>query len=169
MRDAVELAARFIRRGDYVLANDVLRDEFGAELGDPAQIQYCSFGSKDILVWALKHTAEMFGCLTYMEDNTRLNIVGEKEAIDNLEEARRVALSDEYGYEDQLNKYMWGPSILGITREQWNKDYVIGFFDGLIGNNDLGLFGMFNEHPHVFGILDGTRSAQRYAKENKGC
>lgn len=28
MRDAVELAAQFIRSGDYVLANDVLKDEY---------------------------------------------------------------------------------------------------------------------------------------------
>lgn len=31
MRDAVELTARFIRRGDFVLANDVLREEYGVK------------------------------------------------------------------------------------------------------------------------------------------
>lgn len=31
MKHPVELAAQFIRRADYVLANDVLRDEYGAD------------------------------------------------------------------------------------------------------------------------------------------
>ena len=50
----VELAAQFIRRADYVfandvLANDVLRDEYGVELGHPAQIRYCSSDPEDII------------------------------------------------------------------------------------------------------------------------
>ena len=49
MKHPVELAAQFIRRADYVLANDVLRDEYGAKLGHPAQIRYCSSDPEDII------------------------------------------------------------------------------------------------------------------------
>lgn len=36
---------------------------------------------------------------------------------------------------------------------------VLGFFDGLIGNFDLGRLGIYSNHPHVLGILDGVDSA----------
>lgn len=74
----------------FVLANDVLRDEYGVELGHPAQIGYCSFDPEDTIGKALEHTARVFGCLTHTEDGIYLTIVGEKEAIDNLEEVRLV-------------------------------------------------------------------------------
>lgn len=158
MKHPVESAAQFIRRGDFVLANDVLRDEYGVELGHPAQIGYCSFDPEDAIGKALEHTARVFGCLTHTEDGIYLTIVGEKEAIDNLEEMRLVALSDEYGYKNLLNKAL---SEAGIGKEQfkkWQEDYVEGFFDGLIGNFNIG---SFSKNPHVLGILDGAR---RYVK-----
>lgn len=162
MKHPVELAAQFIRRGDFVLANDVLRDEYGVELGYPAQIGYCSFDPGDM---ALERTAHVFGCLTCTEDDTYLTVVGEKEAIDNLEEVRLVALSDEYGYKNPLNRAL---SEAGIGKEQfkkWQEDYVEGFFDGLIGNFDLGWFGSVSKNPHVLGILDGADSMKRYVKD----
>lgn len=161
MKHPVESAAQFIRRGDFVLANDVLRDEYGVELGHPAQIGYCSFDPEDIIGKALERTARVFGCLTHTEDGIYLTIVGEKEAIDKLEEVRLVALSDEYGYKNALNKAL---SEVGITSvdKKWQEDYVEGFFDGLIGNFDLGWFGSFSKNPHVLGILDGADSARRY-------
>lgn len=160
MKHPVELAAQFIRRGDFVLANDVLREEYGVELGHPAQIGYCSFDQEDL---ALERTARVFGCLTHTEDGIYLTIVGEKEAIDKLEEVRQVALSDEYGY-----KGLSEADIAGIGKEQfdkWQEDYV----EGLIGNFDLGWSGSFSKNPHVLGILDGADSAWRYVKgkENK--
>ena len=167
MKHPVELAAQFIRRADYVLANDVLRDEYGVEYGNPAQIQYCSFDPEDIIGGALEHTANGFGCLTHTEGDIYLTIVGEKEVIDRLEEVRQVALSDEYGYKNPLNRALSEPDIAGIGKEQfdkWQKDYVEGFFDALIGNFDLGWLGSSSKNPHVLGILDGADSAWRYVK-----
>lgn len=167
MRDAVELAARFIRRADYVLANDVLREEYGVELAHPAQIGYCSFDPEDIIGKALERTARVFGCLMHTENDIYLTIVGEKEAIDKLEGVRLVALSDEYGYKNALNKALSEADITGIGKERfdkWQEDYVEGFFDGLIGNFDLG---SFSKNPHVLGILDGADSAWRYVKDKE--
>lgn len=141
MKHPVDLAAQFIRRADYVLANDVLRDEYGVEYGNPAQIGYCSSDPEDIVGKALERTANVFGCLTHKEIATFLTVVGEKEAIDKLEEVRLVALSDEYGYKNALNRVLSEADIAGIGKDQfdkWKKDYVQGFFDGLIGNFDLG-------------------------------
>ena len=162
MKHPVELAAQFIRRADYVLANDVLRDEYGVEFGNPAQIGYCSSDPEDL---ALERTAHVFGCLTCTEDDNYLTVVGEKEAIDKLEEVRQVALSDEYGYKGLLNKALSEAGIAGIGKEKWQEDYIQGFFEGLIGNFNLGWFGSFSKNPHVLGILDGADSAWRYAKD----
>lgn len=170
MNHSIESAARFIRRADYVLANDMLRDEYGVEYGNPAQIEYCSFDPEDIVGMALEHTAKVFGCLTHKENDTFLTVVGEKEAIDKLEEVRFVALSDEYGYKNALNKTLSEADITSIGKDQfdkWQKDYVQGFFDGLIGNFDLGWFGSFSNNPHVLGILAGADSAWRYVKDKE--
>lgn len=170
MKHPVESAARFIRRADYVLANDVLRDEYGVEYGNPAQIGYCSFDPEDIVGKALERTANVFGCLTHKENDTFLIIVGEKEAIDKLEEVRLVASSDEYGYKNALNRAFSEADIADIGKDQfdkWKKDYVQGFFDGLIGNFDLGWFGSFSQNPHVLGIFAGADSAWRYMKDKE--
>lgn len=167
MKHPVELAAQFIRRADYVLANDVLRDEYGVEYGNPAQIGYCSFDPEDIIGKALERTAIVFGCLTYTENDIFLTVVGEKEAIDKLEEVRQVALSDEYGYKNALNKALSEADIGKDQFDKWQKDYVEGFFDGLIGNFDLGWLGSFSKNPHVLGILDGADSAWRYVKDKE--
>lgn len=170
MTDAVELAAQFIRRADYVLANDVLRDECGVEYGNLAQIRYCSLDPEDVIGKALERTAKVFGCLMHTENDIYLTIVGEKEAIDKLEEVRLVALSDEYGYKGLLNKALSEADIAGIGKDQfkkWQEDYVEGFFDGLIGNFDLGWFGSFSQHSHVLGILAGADSAWRYVKDKE--
>lgn len=128
----VELAAQFIRRAEYVLANDVLRDEYGAKLVHPAQIRYCSSDPEDTIGKALQCTAHVFGCLTSTEDDIFLTVVGEKEAID-----------------------------------KWQEDYIQCFFEGLIGNFDLGWFGSFSKNPHVLGILDGADSVWRYVKDKE--
>lgn len=170
MKHPVELAAQFIRRADYVLANDVLRDEYGAKLGHPAQIRYCSSDPEDIIGKALERTAHVFGCLTCTKDDIYLTVVGEKEAIDKLEEVRQVALSDEYGYKGLLNNALSEADIAGIGKEQfdkWQEDYIQGFFEGLIGNFDPGWFGPFSKNPHILGILDGADSAWRYVKDKE--
>lgn len=158
MKHPVELAAQFIRRGDFVHANDVLRDEYGVELGHPAQIGYCSFDPENLAL-VLERTARVFGCLTHTEEGIYLTVVGEKEVIDKLEEVRLVALSDEYGYKNALSEV----DITSVDKK-WQEDYVEGFFDGLIGNFDLG---SFSKNPHVLGILDGADSMKRYVKANE--
>lgn len=148
----------------------LLRDEYVVEYGNPAQIGYCSIDPEDIVGKALERTANVFGCLTHTENDIFLTIVGEKEAIDKLEEVRQVALSDEYGYKGPLNKALSEADIAGIGKEQfkkWQEDYVEGFFDGLIGNFDLGWFGSFSKNPHVLGILDGADSAWGYVKDKE--
>ena len=131
MKHPVELAAQFIRRADFVLANDVLRDEYGVEFGNPAQIGYCSSDPEDIIGKALERTANVFGCLTHTENDIYLTIVGEKEAIDKLEEVRQVALSDEYGYKGLLavannlflKKYQDDHSLMNLfTKKEENKE-----------------------------------------------
>lgn len=150
MKHPVELAAQFIRRADYVLANDVLRGEYGVEYGNPAQIGYCSFDPEGIIGKALERTANVFGCPMHTENDIYLTIVGEKEAINKLEEVRLVALSEAGTGKEQFDK--------------WQKDYVEGFFDGLIGNFDLG---SVSKNPHVLGILGGADSAWRYVKDKE--
>lgn len=83
---------------------------------------------------------------------------------------RLVALSDEYGYKNALNKALSEADITSIGKDQfdkWKKDYVQGFFDGLVGNFDLGWFGSFSQHPHVLGILNGADSAWCYMKDKE--
>lgn len=40
MRHPIELAAYFFRRGEFVLGNDVLKDEYGVEYNRPGQVEY---------------------------------------------------------------------------------------------------------------------------------
>lgn len=142
----------------------MLRDEYGVEYGNPAQIGYCSFDPEDIIGKALERTARVFGCLMHTENDIFFTIVGEKEAIDKLEEVRHVALSYEYGYKNALNRALSEGDIGKDQFDKWQKDYVEGFFDGLIGNFDLG---SFSKNPHVLGILDGADSAWRYVKDKE--
>ena len=110
---------------------------------------------------------EFFGCLTCTEDGIYLTIVGEKEAIDKLEEVRLVALSDEYGYKYPLSRALSGADIGKDQFKKWQEDYIQGFFDGLIGNFDLGLSAAISKNPHVLGILDGADSMWRYVKDKE--
>lgn len=104
MRHPIELAARFIRRGEFVLGNDVLMDEYGVEYSNPSQVEYYAIyrdhSDARAINESLKCVAEMYGCLTYLEsdaDTGRLTIVGEDDVISFLKCCWRVALSDEYG------------------------------------------------------------------------
>ena len=100
----------------------------------------------------------------YRENDIYLTIVGEKEVIDKLEEVRLVALSDEYGYKGPLNRALLEADIGKDQFDKWKKDYVEGFFDGLIGNFDLGAV---SKNPHGLGALDGADSMWRYVKDKE--
>lgn len=147
MNDAVEAAARLIRKGDST------------------QREYCFFYPKSVLREGLKNAGESFGCLTYMEDDYWLTVVGEKIAIDNLEEVRCVVLSDEYGYGRTLKAALQRVDIAVEQFKKWSDDYVLGFIEGVAGHADLGWFGALSKHPRVLGILDGANSARRYVEE----
>lgn len=169
MNNAVEAAARLIRRANFVLAHEVLRDEHGVEYRHPAQREWCFFKPNSVLRKGLKNTAESFGCLTYMADDYWLTVVGEKIAIDNIEKVRCVVLSDEYGYGQPLKTALRQVDIPIEQFKKWSDDYILGFIEGVAGHIDLGWFGQTSNHPRVLGILDGAKSAQQYAekKENK--
>lgn len=73
MRHPIELAARFIRRGEFVLGNDVLMDEYGVEYSNPSQVEYYAIyrdhSDARAINESLKCVAEMYGCLTYLESD----------------------------------------------------------------------------------------------------
>ena len=74
------------------LANDVLRDEYGAKLGHPAQIRYCSSDPEDITGKALERTAHVFGCLTCTEDDIFLDMENDLKPMSLLAVANNLFL-----------------------------------------------------------------------------
>ena len=169
MNSSVELAAQFIHRGDIVLANDVLRDECGVEYGYPAQVQYYEFHyTGQSIIKALKNLSEMFGCLTSIMcegASTWLTVVGEKDSVDALQKAQRLAVSGEYGYKELLKKRASDAGLRSLEEyEKWTSDYILGFFEGLAGNPEVEHLSRFSKHPRVLGILDGFDSMERYER-----
>ena len=88
MKNTIELAAEFIRRAAFVDANALLKDECGVEYKKPSQVQYYAlFKDHDdskAINEALKHVADMLGCMTYteyQESTSRLTVVGEEMAV----------------------------------------------------------------------------------------
>ena len=156
-------AARPTRRADFAPAHEMLSNEYDYT----TQKEYCFFYPKSVLRKALKNVAESFDCRTYMVDDYRLTIVGEKTTIDNIEEVRCVVLSNEYGYGRTLNNAAQQADIPMEHLKKWSDDYILGFVEGVAGHVDLGWFGMFSKHPRVLGILDGANSARRYVEEHK--
>lgn len=174
MRHPIELAAYFFRRGEFVLGNDVLKDEYGVEYKHPDQAQYYSIYRDHSDVRAinesLKCVAEMYGCLTYLEsdaDTGKLTIIGEDDIISFLKYCWRVALSDEYGYDAKLKKRVLGAYIRDYR--QWADDYILGFFEGVVGNPDIEYLSGFSKHPRILGILDGFDSINHYERKNTKC
>lgn len=94
-----ELAAEFIRRAAFVDANALLKDECGVEYKKPSQVEYYAlFKDHDdskAINEALKHVADMLGCMTYIEyqgSTSRLMVVGEEMAVDAVRHVWRIAL-----------------------------------------------------------------------------
>ena len=172
MRHPIELAAYFFRRGEFVLGNDVLRDEYDVEYSNPSQVEYYAIYRDHSDVRAINESlrcvAKMYGCLTYLEsdaDTGKLTIVGEDDVISFLKYCWRVALSDEYGYDAKLKKRVLSASIMDYR--QWADDYILGFFEGVVGNPDIERLPGFSKHPRILGILDGFDSIEHYErKEN---
>lgn len=175
MRHPIESAAWFFRRGEFVLGNDVLKDEYGVEYNRPGQVEYLAIYRDNpdarAINESLKCIAEMYGCLTCLASDAyigKLTIVGEEDMVSLLKYCWRVALSDEYGYDAVLKNRVLDADIRGGEEyRKWANDYILGFFEGVAGNPDTVQLSRFSEHPQVLGILDGFNSIKRYEKENK--
>lgn len=84
MKNTIEPAAEFIHRAAFVDANALPKDECGVEYKEPSQVQYYAwFKDHDepkAVNEALKHVADMPGCMTYVEHQD-LTIVGEEDSV----------------------------------------------------------------------------------------
>ena len=177
MSHPIELAAWFFRRGEFVLGNDVLMDEYGVEYSNPSQVEYYAIyrdhSDARAINESLKCVAEMYGCLTYLEsdaDTGKLTIVGEGDVISFLKYCWRAALSDEYGYDAKLKKRVLSAYISGWEEyRKWANDYILGFFEGVTGNRDTEHLPSFSKHPRILGILDGFDSINHYERKDTKC
>lgn len=172
MRHPIESAAWFFRRGEFVLGNDVLKDECGVEYKRPDQAEYYAIyrdhSDARAINEALKSIAEMYGCLTCLASDTytgKLTIVGEEDTITLLKYVWRVGLSDKYGYDAMLKNRVLDGDIRGAAEyRKWADDYIFGFFEGVAGNPDTEHLSRFSKHPRILGILDGFDSMKRYER-----
>lgn len=71
MKNTIELAAEFIHHAAFVDANALLKDECGVEYKNPSQVQYYALfrdhNDTRAINEALKHVADMLGCMTSIE------------------------------------------------------------------------------------------------------
>lgn len=146
MKNTIELAAEFIRRAAFVDANALLKDECGVEYKKPSQVQYYAlFKDHDdskAVNEALKHIADMLGCMTYIEyqeSTSRLTVVGEEMAVDTVRQVWQTALKT---YTTTLNERVSKASIKFRKR---SDDYILGFFEGLTA------------HPRILALLDSMK------------
>lgn len=155
MKNTIESAAEFIRRAAFVDANALLKDECGVEYKKPSQVQYYAlFKDHDdskAINEALKHVADMLGCMTYIEyqeSTSRLTIVGEEMAVNTVRQVWQTALKT---YTTTLNERVSKSSIK--SREElrkWSDDYILGFFEGLTARHSYA-------HPRILGLLDSMK------------
>lgn len=155
MKNTIELAAEFIRRAAFVDANALLKDECGVEYKKPSQVQYYAlFKDHDdskAINEALKHVADMLGCMTYIEyqeSTSRLTVVGEEMAVNTVRQVWQTALKT---YTTTLNERVSKASIK--SREEfrkWPDDYILGFFEGLTARH-------LYAHPRILGLLDSMK------------
>ena len=152
MKNTIELAAEFIRRAAFVDANALLKDECGVEYKKPSQVQYYTLfkdhGDSKAINEALKHIADMLGCMTYIEYQeytSRLTIVGEEMAVNTVRQVWQTALKT---YTTTLNERVSKPSTKRFRK--WSEDYILGFFEGLTARHSYA-------HPRILGLLDSMK------------
>lgn len=153
--NTIELAAEFIRHAAYVDANALLKDECGVEYKNPAQAQYYALfmdhGDSRAINEALKHVANMLGCLTYIEyqePTSRLTIVGEEMAVNTIRHVWQMALRT---YTTTLNERVSKANVKSREEfRQWSDDYILGFFEALTARYSYA-------HPRILGLLDGLK------------
>lgn len=159
MKNTIELAAEFIRRAAFVDANALLKDECGVEYQEPSQAQYYAlFKDHDdakAINEALKHVADMLGCMTYIEyqeSTSRLTVVGEETAVGAVRRVWRIALKT---YTATLNERVSKANVKGREEfREWSGDYILGFFEGLTARHSYA-------HPRILGLLDGLKGEER--------
>ena len=155
MKNTIELAAEFIRRAAFVDANALLKDECGVEYKKPSQVQYYAlFKDHDdskAINEALKHVADMLGCMThieYQESTSRLTIVGEEDDVNAVRLAWETALRT---YTTTLNERVSKANVKSREEfRQWSDDYILGFFEGLTARHSYA-------HPRILGLLDSMK------------
>lgn len=174
MRHPIESAAWLFRRGEFVLGNDVLKDEYSVEYKHPSQAEYYAIyrdhPDARAINESLKSIAEMYGCLTCLASDAytgKLTIVGEEDMVSLLKHVWRVALSDEYGYDGKLKNRVLDADIGGYRKLA--DDYILGFFEGVVGNPDIEHLPEFSKHPRILGILDGFNSIKHYERKDTKC
>lgn len=159
MKNTIELAAEFIRRAAFVDANALLKDECGVEYKKPSQVEYYAlFKDHDdskAINEALKHVADMLGCMTYIEyqeSASRLTVVGEEMAVGTVRQVWQTALK---AYTTMLNERVSKANVK--SREEfrkWSDDYILGFFEGLTARHSYA-------HPRILGLLDGLKEYKK--------
>ena len=96
MKNTIELAAEVIRRAAFVDANVLLKDECSVEYKEPSQAQYYAlFRDHDdakAINEALKHIADMLGCMTHIEYQESTSSVGEEMAVNTVRHVWQTAL-----------------------------------------------------------------------------
>lgn len=155
MKNTIELAAEFIRHAAFVDANALLKDECGVEYKNPSQVQYYAlFKDHDdakAINEALKHVADMLGCMTYIEyqeSTSRLTIVGEEDDVNAVRLAWETALRT---YTTTLNERVSKAHVKSREEfREWSDDYILGFFEGLTARHSYA-------HPRILGLLDGMK------------
>lgn len=154
-KNTIKLAAEFIRHAAYADANALLKDECGVEYKNPSQVQYYAlFKDHDdakAINEALKHVADMLGCLTsieYQEATSRLTIVGEEDDVNTVRLAWETALRT---YTTTLNEQVSKAHVKSREEfREWSDDYILGFFEGLTARH-------LYAHPRILGLLDGLK------------
>lgn len=112
---------------------------------------YALFRGQRAFNEALKHVADMLGCMTsieYQRPSSSLTIVGEEAAVNIVSHVWRTALKT---YETTLNERVSKGSIK--SREEFrqrSEDYILGFFEGLTARHSY-------VHPRILGLLDGMK------------
>lgn len=173
MRHPIELAAGFFRRGEFVLGNDVLNDEYDIEYKNPGQVEYYAVYRDDLdakaINKALRDIAEMCGCLTYLESGTsicRLVVVGEEGAVNRVKYAWRIAMSDEYGYKAYINQHLNDVRFHDEKHyKKWVADYIEGFFEGLVTGPQRVHGELLRDHPRMVGLRDGLSAYMKQYEE----
>lgn len=157
-KNTVELAAEFILSAAFVDANALLKDECGVEYKKPSQVQYYALfkvhGDSKAINEALKHVADMLGCMTYIEyqeSASRLTVVGEEMAVNIVRHVWQTAIKT---YTTTLNERVSKASIKSQEESRkWSDDYILGFFEGLTARHSYA-------HPRILGLLDGLKKGE---------